>query len=86
MKCKCCNNPIEEGRYELGLDVCKVCAFRGVGQISRKGIMIYSHKTAGEIQVVSKESFNDYRRYNPYGKNTGRGSGLHRVTKTTSSI
>lgn len=86
MKCKCCNNLIEEGRLELGLDICKACAFRGVGQVTRKGAMIYSHKTAGEMQIMSNESFGEYRKYNPYGKNTGRGSGLHRVSRTTSSI
>jgi len=86
MNCKCCNNEIESGRLAIGLDVCKSCAFRGVSQVVRKGAMIYSHKTAGEIQIMSSDSFKDYRKYNPYGKNTGRGSGLHRVTKTTSSI
>jgi hypothetical protein len=36
------------------------------------------------MQVVSPENFADYRKYNPYGRYTGRGSGIHRVTKTTS--
>jgi len=83
MKCKYCINLVEEGRQEIGLDVCRACAFKGIGQATRKGVMIYSHKTAGEIQVISKESFGNYRKYNPYGKNTGRGSGLHRVSRTT---
>lgn len=48
--------------------------------------MIYGHKTAGEMQVVSVENFRDYRRLNPYGRHTGRGSGIHRVTKATEYI
>ena len=40
-------------------------------------------KTNGTIQIVSEENFKDFRRYAPYGKNTGRGSGVHRMTKST---
>lgn len=46
--------------------------------------MSYHHKTAAEVQVVGSEQFNHYRHYQPYGKNTGRGSGVQRMlTKVT---
>jgi hypothetical protein len=32
-----------------------------------------------EMQVLSPDQFADHRKYNPYGRNTGRGSGVHRV-------
>lgn len=42
--------------------------------------MVYGHKTAGDCQIVSEDNFKDYRRLNPYGKYTGRGSGVHVVS------
>lgn len=79
MKCVC-DNDIEPARVKLGLKVCLKCAENGIGQTGlRKGIMVFSHKTGGDCQVVSPENFNNYRRHNPYGRNTGRGSGVHRV-------
>jgi hypothetical protein len=35
---------------------------------------------------VSADAFSDMRRLNPYGKNTGRGSGVHVVSKATAKI
>ena len=79
MKCMCGRN-IEQERFQLTLNVCKVCAHQGIGQIQRKGIMVYVHKTAGECQIVSEDNFNDYRRLNPYSRHSGRGSGVHVVS------
>ena len=53
---------------------------------NRFGRMIYGHKTGAEIQILSPEQFANHRKYDPYGRYTGRGSGLHRVTKTTSCM
>lgn len=75
-----CGRSIEQERIQLNLRVCKVCAHSGRGQSNRKGIMVYGHKTAGDCQIVSEENFKDYRRLNPYGKYTGRGSGVHVVS------
>ena len=75
-----CGRSIEQERIQLNLGVCKVCAHSGRGQSNRKGIMVYGHKTAGDCQIVSEDNFKDYRRLNPYGKYTGRGSGVHVVS------
>ena len=42
----------------------------------RKGAMIYSHKTAGEIQIMSEES---YEHYQSHSKRKGQGSCLRNV-------
>ncbi len=75
MKCMCGRN-IEQERLQLNLNVCKVCAHQGIGQIQRKGIMVQGHKTAGECQIVSEDNFNKYLRMNQYHKITCRGSGV----------
>lgn len=83
MNCIFCKNPFHEERVKLGFNYCVTCA--GKRPVAAyKGIMVFGHKTAGTMQVVSPENFSDYRKYNPYGRYTGRGSGIHRVTKTTS--
>jgi hypothetical protein len=48
-----------------------------------KGRMIYEHKTAPTIEVMSEETFNDSRKYTP---NFGMGSGVHVVSKPNSSL
>ena len=78
-----CGRAIELERIKFNLKVCKVCAHIGRGQTKRKGIMVYGHKTAGECQIVSEDNFKDYRRLNPYGKYSGRGSGVHVVSPKT---
>lgn len=84
--CKLCKGEVEQARVELlNSFVCSKCA-NNVKQNKVKGIMVFNHKTGGSVQVVSQETFQDYRRLAPYGRNTGRGSGLHRVTKTTSAM
>ena len=75
-----CGKTVEPERVAFGLKVCKSCAFNGMSEPRKKGIMIYGHKTAGECQIVSQDNFNDYRRLNPYGKLSGRGSGVHVVS------
>lgn len=75
-----CGQAVEPARVEFGFKICKSCAFKGNGISRRKGIMVYGHKTAGDCQVVSQDNFADYRRLNPYGRFTGRGSGVHVVS------
>jgi len=86
--CANCDSLVEDERLQMLplTRVCASCARQYVKLKPRKGIMIYGHKTAGEMQVVSVENFRDYRRLNPYGRHTGRGSGIHRVSKATEHI
>lgn len=89
MNCCTCQNIIEQERLEAlpTTKVCSCCAHRGLMQPAKVyGAMIYDHKTAGRIQLLSGEEFADHRRYNPYGRYTGRGSGVHRVSRSTSHI
>jgi len=89
MNCNSCSNIIEFERLEA-LPTTKLCI--GCAQAHAKnsktvrGIMCFDGKTGGTIQIVTPEQFTDYRRHAPYGRNTGRGSGIHRVTKTTSCM
>lgn len=82
--CNICSNPIELARIELNLDICYSCAEETVTKV--KGDMLYSHKTAPELQVMSALEHANYRRYVPYGKYTGRGSGTHVMSRPTVSL
>ena len=79
-----CNNVVEAERLQVLPDtcICAACA-RQVNVPKNKGYMSYGHKTAGEVQVVSPEGFADYRKYQPYGRYTGRGSGVHAMSRPT---
>lgn len=79
-----CGNIIPSERIELGYRFCIKCADRSY--VKPKGVMHFDHKTGGTLQILSVDQFNEHRKYNPYGRYTGRGSGLHRVTKTTSCM
>lgn len=88
MKCSCCNFEIEIDRLEVlpNTTVCISCARKGIGQPAKSmGVMVWGHKTAGSIQIISQDAFKDWRKYNPHGRYTGRGSGVHRMTRSTSS-
>jgi len=57
-----CGNEVESARVELGLKRCKTCAFSN--DVERpKGVMIYSHKTGGEIEIHSAEAWKENRKY-----------------------
>ena len=58
-----CGNRVEEARVELGLKICKSCAFTGPDVPRPKGRMIYSHKTAGEIEILSAKSWKENKKY-----------------------
>jgi len=46
-------------------------------------VMVFGHKTAGAIQILSQETFKEWKKYNPYGRYTGRGSGVHRMMSSS---
>ena len=57
-----CGSAVEGARVELNLKRCKQCAFSN--DVERpKGVMIYSHKTGGEIEIHSADSWRDKRKY-----------------------
>jgi len=85
MLCPICKiKSVEQAREAIGLKLCFSCAEKTVTKY--KGDMNYQHKTAPEIMVMSQETFQDYRRYVPYGKNTGRGSGTHKMSRPLTSL
>lgn len=82
--CSLCNNVIESARLELGLKLCFNCASKTVTRV--KGDMNYAHKTAPTLMVMSEAEHSNYRRYVPYGKYTGRGSGTHRMSQSLTKL
>ena len=65
----------------LGYKTCVACAELRTKRY--KGDMNYAHKTAPTLMIMSAEEHSNYRRYVPYGKHTGRGSGTHRMSRPT---
>ena len=82
--CGLCNSVIESARLELGLTLCFSCASKTVTKV--KGDMNYAHKTAPTLMVMSAIEHSNYRRYVPYGKYTGRGSGTHRMSQSLTKL
>jgi hypothetical protein len=57
-----CGNPVESARVDLNLKRCKKCAFSN--DVERpKGVMIYSGKVGGEIEIHSAEAWKEKKRY-----------------------
>ena len=57
-----CGKPVEAARLELGLKRCKECAFSN--DVERpKGVRIWDHKTGGDIQVMSADSWKKNKAY-----------------------
>lgn len=82
MNCVTCYSVIELERLDVlpHTQVCSACAQKGIMQKPKvKGNMCFDHKTGGTIQVLTPDEFRQHRKYNPYGKLTGRGSGVHRM-------
>lgn len=84
INCSICHSHIELARAELGLHICFTCASKHVTKV--KGDMNYAHKTAPTLMIMSGDMFANYRRYVPYGKYTGRGSGTHRMSKPVTTL
>ena len=82
MNCLTCESDIERERLEALPDTmyCSCCARKGAGQKSKpRGVMVYTEKTNGAIQILSEDAHKEWKKYNPYGRYTGRGSGVHRM-------
>ena len=61
MKCRC-GREIEQVRVDLlKSDKCSVCA-QNVSTQKVRGIMVWEHKTAPSIQVVSEETCKQYKK------------------------
>jgi DNA-directed RNA polymerase subunit RPC12/RpoP len=84
MNCTICSRIVEEARVEYGLKICYSCASRTVTKM--RGDMNYAHKTAPTLMVMSQDTFKDYRRYVPYGRYTGRGSGVHAMSRPVAKL
>ena len=63
--CKCCASLIEEERLEILPDTtfCSPCAQKLQPVKPRKGIMVFSHKTGGELQTMSDDFYNKNKCY-----------------------
>lgn len=57
-----CGKPIEQARIEYGFRSCASCAHQ-FETPKKKGRMVYYHKTGGEIEIMSSQSFNDNKKY-----------------------
>tara|TARA_B100001564_G_C20436063_1_gene576843 strand:- start:152 stop:406 length:255 start_codon:yes stop_codon:yes gene_type:complete len=57
-----CGGIIEAGRVELGLKTCLKCAQR-TNAPKVMGRMVYPHKTGGEIEILSAESYHENKKY-----------------------
>ena len=62
IKCGCGSN-IETERLSLGFINCSSCAHRGADTPRVKGRMVYGHKTAGEIEIMTAKTFNSNKKY-----------------------
>lgn len=82
MKCVKCKSNIEPERLNVLPDtqICSRCA--QITQPKRvKGRMVWDHKTAPYVQVMSEETYKANEKYYP---KFGRGSGVHAMSKPSS--
>lgn len=63
--CRTCNNLIERERLEIlpNTVMCASCAHTHNFVKPRKGIMVFSHKTGGELEVMSESFYNANKKY-----------------------
>ena len=59
--CQCCFGEIHPIRVEYGYRTCVRCSSNGAGQSKYRGAMVYAHKTAGELLIMSEETFADFK-------------------------
>lgn len=83
-KCCKCSQPIEPARVELNLRICFKCAEQHVQKV--KGLTVVTHKTGSTIQVMQADDFKEIKKYIPHGRNTGRGSGVHRMSRPVATL
>jgi hypothetical protein len=84
MNCISCSNSIETERLEVlpETKICSCCA-KIINPSRNKGVMCFENKTGGFMQTIDPETYKDWQYYNPYGRATGRGSGVHRVMSSS---
>tara|TARA_R110002012_G_scaffold472_1_gene1878 strand:- start:52 stop:300 length:249 start_codon:yes stop_codon:yes gene_type:complete len=58
-----CGNNVEQPRVEFGFKNCAACAHSSPDVSRPKGRMVYSHKTGGEIEILTAESWNENKKY-----------------------
>ena len=58
-----CGKSVEKARADLGFKICKACAFAMPDRPKVKGRMVYGHKTAGTIEILSAESWEANKKY-----------------------
>jgi hypothetical protein len=65
MYCKMCASPIEQERLEIlpNTVFCAPCAQKVQPVAPRRGIMVFSHKTGGELQSMSADYYEKNKRY-----------------------
>jgi len=58
--CVRCGKPIDPLRLELlpNVDTCVQCS----GEVKKLGMMTFSHKTGGEVNILTPEQFEDMKR------------------------
>jgi hypothetical protein len=76
-----CGNEIHPERVALGFKVCVVCGEKFAQAKRPYGIVVYSHKTAGAIQITDKKMFNVYKKVSRrIGKASNMGSASLQTT------
>ena len=65
MNCRTCSFKIEPERLAIipNTCVCSKCANSMKLGTARKGIMVYSHKTGSEIQIMSADFYKENKKY-----------------------
>ena len=65
MTCRTCNNKIEPERLEVlpATVFCSSCAHKHNVIKPRKGIMVFDHKTGGELQMMSADLYEREKKY-----------------------
>tara|TARA_R110002020_G_scaffold347796_3_gene561467 strand:- start:1281 stop:1526 length:246 start_codon:yes stop_codon:yes gene_type:complete len=58
-----CGRKVEDIRIDFGYRICAACAHEGPDVPRPKGRMVYGHKTAGEIEILSAESWESNKKY-----------------------
>ncbi len=65
MICRCCSDQIEPERLEIlpTTVICSACAHQYNFVKPRKGIMVYTHKTGGELQTMTADFYQQNKKY-----------------------
>ena len=74
MNCVKCDKPIPEARLEAmpNATMCVPCLVADGDVPVPKGRMVFSHKTAGEIEILSSEAYERANAMDPRGYYKGR--------------